>query len=104
MLKMDFLGLKTLSILNTAVKNVKNNHEIEIDLENLPLDDKKTYEMYQKGYTNATFQFESLGMQKHLKALKPDRFEDLIAMNKLIISGKIIKKKLNMIYLKWKSF
>ena len=60
---MDFLGLKTLSILNTAVKNVKNNHEIEIDLENLPLDDKKTYEMYQKGYTNATFQFESLGMQ-----------------------------------------
>ena len=87
MLKMDFLGLKTLSILNTAVKNVKNNHEIEIDLENLPLDDKKTYEMYQKGYTNATFQFESLGMQKHLKALKPDRFEDLIAMNALYRPG-----------------
>ena len=84
---MDFLGLKTLSILNTAVKNVKNNHEIEIDLENLPLDDKKTYEMYQKGYTNATFQFESLGMQKHLKALKPDRFEDLIAMNALYRPG-----------------
>ena len=87
MLKMDFLGLKTLSILNTSIKNVKTNYGIEIDLENLPLDDKKTYEMYQKGYTNATFQFESLGMQKHLKALKPDRFEDLIAMNALYRPG-----------------
>ena len=87
MLKMDFLGLKTLSILNTAVKNVKNNHNIEIDLDEIPLNDKKTFEMYQKGYTNATFQFESLGMQKHLKALKPDRFEDLIAMNALYRPG-----------------
>ena len=87
MLKMDFLGLKTLSILNTAVKNVKTNHNIEINLDQIPLDDKKTFKMYQKGYTNATFQFESTGMQKHLKALKPDRFEDLIAMNALYRPG-----------------
>ena len=87
MLKMDFLGLKTLSIINTAVKNIKLNTGKKIDLENLKLDDKKTYELFQNGYTNATFQFESYGMQKHLKSLKPDRFEDLIAMNALYRPG-----------------
>ena len=87
MLKMDFLGLKTLSILNTAVKNVKLTTGKKIDLDNLKLDDPKTYELFQSGYTNGTFQFESYGMQKHLKSLKPDRFEDLIAMNALYRPG-----------------
>jgi len=87
MLKMDFLGLKTLSILNTAVKNVKLTTGKKIDLDNLKLDDTKTYELFQSGYTNGTFQFESYGMQKHLKSLKPDRFEDLIAMNALYRPG-----------------
>ena len=87
MLKMDFLGLKTLSILNTAVKNVKLTTGKKIDLDNLTLDDPKTYELFQSGYTNGTFQFESYGMQKHLKSLKPDRFEDLIAMNALYRPG-----------------
>ncbi len=87
MLKMDFLGLKTLSILNTAVKNVKLTTGKKIDLDNLKLDDPKTYKLFQSGYTNGTFQFESYGMQKHLKSLKPDRFEDLIAMNALYRPG-----------------
>lgn len=87
MLKMDFLGLKTLSIINTAVKNIEQTTGKKIDLKNLKLDDKKTYELFQNGYTNATFQFESYGMQKHLKSLKPDRFEDLIAMNALYRPG-----------------
>ncbi len=87
MLKMDFLGLKTLSILNTAVKNVKLTTGKKIDLDNLTLDDPKTYELFQNGNTNGTFQFESYGMQKHLKSLKPDRFEDLIAMNALYRPG-----------------
>ena len=87
MLKMDFLGLKTLSILNTAVKNVKLTTGKKIDLDNLTLDDPKTYKLFQNGYTNGTFQFESYGMQKHLKSLKPDRFEDLIAMNALYRPG-----------------
>lgn len=87
MLKMDFLGLKTLTIIKTCIANVKARHGIEIDIENIPLDDEKTYELYQKGYTNGTFQFESPGMQKHLRALKPDKFEDLIAMNALYRPG-----------------
>ena len=87
MLKMDFLGLKTLSILNTAVKNVKLTTGKKIDLDNLTLDDPKTYQLFQSGHTNGTFQFESYGMQKHLKSLKPDRFEDLIAMNALYRPG-----------------
>lgn len=87
MLKMDFLGLKTLTIIKTAIANVKARHGIEIDTETIPLDDPKTYELYQKGYTNGTFQFESPGMQKHLRALKPDKFEDLIAMNALYRPG-----------------
>lgn len=87
MLKMDFLGLKTLSIIKTACANVKKRHGIEIIPDDIPLDDKKTYELYQRGETNGTFQFESPGMQKHLRSLKPDRFEDLIAMNALYRPG-----------------
>ncbi|MDX1628890.1 MAG: DNA polymerase III subunit alpha, partial [Fulvivirga sp.] len=87
MLKMDFLGLKTLTIIKTAIANVKARHGVEIDIEAIPLDDEKTYELYQKGHTNGTFQFESPGMQKHLRALKPDKFEDLIAMNALYRPG-----------------
>jgi len=87
MLKMDFLGLKTLSIIKTAIENVKKRHGIEIDIDKVPLDDPKTYDLYQRGETNGTFQFESPGMQKHLRALKPDKLEDLIAMNALYRPG-----------------
>ncbi len=86
-IKMDFLGLKTLSILRDALELIQENHNITIDLDNLPLDDQKTFELYQKGETNATFQFESKGMQKYLRELKPDQFEDLIAMNALYRPG-----------------
>ena len=86
-LKMDFLGLKTLSILKTALELIKQNHGIVIDLDLIPLDDAKTFNLYQRGETNATFQFESVGMQKHLRDLKPDKFADLIAMNALYRPG-----------------
>jgi DNA polymerase-3 subunit alpha len=86
-IKMDFLGLKTLSILKTALELIKQNHSVVIDLDNIPLDDEKTFLLYQKGETNATFQFESVGMQKYLRELKPDRFDDLIAMNALYRPG-----------------
>lgn len=86
-LKMDFLGLKTLSILKDAIKLVKKNHDVVINLDTLPLDDAKVFELYQRGDTNGTFQFESLGMQKYLRDLKPDKFEDLIAMNALFRPG-----------------
>ncbi len=66
---------------------IKQNHGIEIEIDTIPLDDKLTFELYQKGETNGTFQFESAGMQKHLKDLKPDKFEDLIAMNALYRPG-----------------
>ncbi len=87
MLKMDFLGLKTLSIIKDAIAIVKDRHQVEIDTDEIPLDDPKTFELYQRGETNGTFQFESPGMQKHLKALKPDKFADLIAMNALYRPG-----------------
>lgn len=87
MLKMDFLGLKTLSIIKDAIAIVKDRHEVAIDPDEIPLDDQKTFELYQSGQTNGTFQFESPGMQKHLKALKPDKFADLIAMNALYRPG-----------------
>ena len=87
MLKMDFLGLKTLSIIKTSLTNIKERHGIEIDIDAVSLEDEKTYELYQRGETNGTFQFESPGMQKHLRSLKPDRFEDLIAMNALYRPG-----------------
>ena len=86
-IKMDFLGLKTLTILRDAVRLVEQNHGIKINLDEIPLDDLKTFELYQRGDTNGTFQFESAGMQKYLKELKPDKFEDLIAMNALYRPG-----------------
>ena len=86
-IKMDFLGLKTLSILKTALQLIKQNHGLDIDLDTIPLDDEKTYQLYQRGDTNGTFQFESVGMQKYLRELKPDKFGDLIAMNALYRPG-----------------
>jgi len=88
-IKMDFLGLKTLTIIKDALALIKRNHGIDISIDDVPLDDKETYELYQRGDTNATFQFESPGMQKHLRELKPDKFADLIAMNALYRPGPI---------------
>lgn len=87
MLKMDFLGLRTLSILKEAVSNVKKHRNIEIDIESIPIDDKATFELFGKGDTVGVFQFESPGMQKWLRELEPNRFEDLIAMNALYRPG-----------------
>ncbi len=87
MLKMDFLGLKTLSIIKEAVNNIKSGHDVSIDIENIPLDDKKTFKLYQRGDTIGTFQFESEGMRTYLKELKPSDIEDLIAMNALYRPG-----------------
>jgi DNA polymerase III subunit alpha len=87
LLKMDFLGLKTLSIIKDAVNIVRERHGVEIEPDELPLDDVKTYELFQRGATDGIFQFESPGMKKHLRALKPDKFEDLIAMNALYRPG-----------------
>jgi DNA polymerase-3 subunit alpha len=86
-IKMDFLGLKTLTILKDALALIKRNHGVEINLDTLPLDDQKTYELYQRGDTNGTFQFESPGMQKYLRELKPTVFDDLVAMNALYRPG-----------------
>jgi len=87
LLKMDFLGLKTLTLIKDTVKIVKAKHDILLDPDNFPLDDEKTYELFQKGETVGVFQYESPGMQKHLKDLKPTVFEDLIAMNALYRPG-----------------
>jgi DNA polymerase-3 subunit alpha len=87
MLKMDFLGLSTLSILKEAVENIRKRHGIDIDINAIPLDDEKTYEMFSRGDSVATFQFESDGMRKWLRELRPNRFEDLIAMNALYRPG-----------------
>jgi len=87
LLKMDFLGLKTLSIVRDALENIKMSKDIDLDINTIPFDDKATYELYSRGETSALFQFESDGMQKHLKDLKPTRFEDLIAMNALYRPG-----------------
>lgn len=87
MLKMDFLGLKTLSIIKTALDNIYKRHQIKIDIESIPLDDKLTFELFQKGDTIGIFQFESEGMRMYLKELKPNTIEDLIAMNALYRPG-----------------
>ncbi|SFZ89560.1 DNA polymerase-3 subunit alpha [Flaviramulus basaltis] len=87
LLKMDFLGLKTLTLIKDTVKIVKAKHDILLDPDNFPLDDEKTYELFQRGETVGVFQYESPGMQKHLKDLKPTVFEDLIAMNALYRPG-----------------
>ncbi|HVW97815.1 MAG TPA: DNA polymerase III subunit alpha [Mucilaginibacter sp.] len=88
-IKMDFLGLKTLTILKDALRMIKQNHGVEIAIDEIPLNDQKTFELYQRGDTNGTFQFESDGMQMYLRDLKPDKFEDLIAMNALYRPGPI---------------
>ena len=87
LIKMDFLGLKTLSELKEACKVVKQTTGHVIDLEKIPIDDELTYQLYQQGRTIGTFQFESAGMQKYLRELKPTVFEDLIAMNALYRPG-----------------
>jgi len=87
LLKMDFLGLKTLTLIKDTVDIVKARHGLELDPEAFPLDDKKTYELFQRGETVGIFQYESPGMQKHMKDLKPTVFEDLIAMNALYRPG-----------------
>ena len=88
-IKMDFLGLKTLTIIKDALRLIKQNHGVEIDIDYIPLDDSETFALYQRGDTNGTFQFESDGMQMYLRDLKPDKFEDLIAMNALYRPGPI---------------
>ncbi|WP_064965888.1 DNA polymerase III subunit alpha [Tenacibaculum ovolyticum] len=87
LLKMDFLGLKTLTLIKDTVKIVKARHDVLLDPENFPLDDIKTYELFQRGETVGIFQYESPGMQKHMRSLKPTVFEDLIAMNALYRPG-----------------
>ena len=87
LLKMDFLGLKTLTLIKDTVKLIKYKHDIDIDIDTIPLDDTKTYELFQKGETVGVFQYESAGMQKYLRDLKPTVFEDLIAMNALYRPG-----------------
>jgi len=87
MLKMDFLGLKTLSIIKDAIINIRDSRGIEIDIDHIPMDDQATFDLYSRGETTGLFQFESPGMKKYLKDLKPNRFEDLIAMNALYRPG-----------------
>jgi len=87
LLKMDFLGLRTLSIIKDAIKIIKYRHNIDIDVDQIPLDDEKTYELFQRGDTTAIFQYESPGMKKWLRLLKPTEFGDLIAMNALYRPG-----------------
>jgi len=89
LLKMDFLGLKTLTLIKDAVKNVKEKHDVDLDPDSFPLDDELTYELFQRGDTVGIFQYESPGMQKHLRSLKPTVFADLIAMNALYRPGPI---------------
>ncbi len=87
LLKMDFLGLKTLSIIKETLVNVKNSTGLDIDIDNISLSDEKTFKMFCEGGTTAIFQFESPGMKKNLRSLKPNRFEDLVAMNALYRPG-----------------
>jgi DNA polymerase-3 subunit alpha len=87
LIKMDFLGLKTLSIIKDTLENIKATRGIDIDIEKIPIDDQKTYALYCEGKTTGTFQFESAGMQKYLIELQPSTFEDLIAMNALYRPG-----------------
>ena len=87
LLKMDFLGLKTLTIIKDTVKLIKYKYDVDLDPEKFELDDKKTYELFQRGETVGIFQYESPGMQKYLKDLKPTDFNDLIAMNALYRPG-----------------
>ncbi|MCF0058721.1 DNA polymerase III subunit alpha [Dyadobacter sp. CY356] len=88
-IKMDFLGLRNLTIIKEALRLIKRNHSISIVIDDIPLDDPKVFELFQRGETNAIFQFESDGMKKHMRDLIPDRFEHLIAMNALYRPGPI---------------
>jgi DNA polymerase-3 subunit alpha len=87
LIKMDFLGLKTLTLIKDALRNIKKTHGIDIDIDHIPIDDKLTYELYSAGNTIGTFQFESPGMQKHLRNLQPTVIGDIIAMNALYRPG-----------------
>jgi len=87
LLKMDFLGLKTLTLIKHTLRVIKERHGIDIDIEAIPVDDEKTYQLFQKGHTVGIFQYESDGMQKYMKDLKPTVFDDLIAMNALYRPG-----------------
>jgi len=87
LLKMDFLGLKNLTIIKDCIKILKALHDIDLDIDTIPLDDEKTFEVFQRGDTKGIFQFSSDGMRSHLKQLKPDKFDDLIAMNALFRPG-----------------
>ncbi len=87
LLKMDFLGLKTLTIIKDAVQMIEENRGVKLDMDAVPLDDEKTYQLFQRGETVAIFQYESSGMQKYMKELAPTTFEDLIAMNALYRPG-----------------
>ncbi|QIA06914.1 DNA polymerase III subunit alpha [Draconibacterium halophilum] len=87
LLKMDFLGLKTLSIIKECLENIKLSKGIDVSINEIPLDDEKTFQLFSYGETTAIFQFESDGMKKHLRDLKPNRFEDLVAMNALYRPG-----------------
>ncbi|MDR0982068.1 MAG: DNA polymerase III subunit alpha [Culturomica sp.] len=87
LLKMDFLGLRTLSIIKTCLDNIKKSKNIDIDIDSIPLDDKETFALFSRGETTGLFQFESPGMKKHLRSLQPTRFEDLVAMNALYRPG-----------------
>lgn len=87
LLKMDFLGLRTLTIIKDAVTLIKKTRNIDVDIDAISLEDEKTYQLFQRGETNGIFQYESAGMQKALKELKPDSFTDLIAMNALYRPG-----------------
>ena len=91
LIKMDFLGLKTLSIIKDALENIRRTTGKVIDIDAIPLDDKLTYQLFSHGNTTGVFQFESPGMKKHLRALKPTRLEDLIAMNALYRPGPMEK-------------
>ncbi|MDE7150218.1 MAG: DNA polymerase III subunit alpha, partial [Bacteroidales bacterium] len=87
LIKMDFLGLRTLTIIKGALDNIKLRHGIDIDIEAIPLDDQLTYDLFSRGDTNGIFQFESDGMKKYMRELKPNRLEDIIAMNALYRPG-----------------
>ncbi len=87
LIKMDFLGLKTLSIIKEALANIKYTRGVDLDIEHIPLDDAPTFKLYCDGRTTSTFQFESAGMQNSLRELQPSKFEDLIAMNALYRPG-----------------
>ncbi|MCF0040713.1 DNA polymerase III subunit alpha [Dyadobacter fanqingshengii] len=88
-IKMDFLGLRNLTIIKEALRLIKQNHNVDIVIDDIPLDDPKVFELFQRGETNAIFQFESDGMKKYMRDLIPDRFEHLIAMNALYRPGPI---------------